>query len=62
MQEEHIVNKLKQSYPYVDIIFGTHTLHKFPKDLYQALEENKKIRDIVDIDGEIIEGLPISKM
>ena len=59
MQEEHIVNKLKQSYPYVDIIFGTHTLHKFPKDLYQALEENKKIRDIVD--GEIIEGLPISR-
>lgn len=61
MQEEHIINKLKQSYPYVDIIFGTHTLHKFPKDLYQALEENKKIRDIVDIDGEIIEGLPISR-
>ena len=61
MQEEHIVNKLKQSYPYVDIIFGTHTLHKLPKDLYKALEENKKIRDVIDIDGEIIEGLPISR-
>lgn len=61
MQEEHIVNKLKQSYPYVDIIFGTHTLHKLPQDLYKALDENKKIRDIIDIDGEIIEGLPISR-
>ena len=61
MQEEHIVNKIKQSYPYVDIIFGTHTLHKFPKDLYEALEENRKIRDVVDIDGEVIEGLPISR-
>ena len=61
MQEEHIVNKLKESYPYVDIIFGTHTLHKFPKDLYIALEEAKKIRDIANIDGEIIEGLPISR-
>lgn len=61
MQEEHIVKKLKQSYPYVDIIFGTHTLHKLPKDLYKALEENRKIRDIIDIDGEIIEGLPISR-
>ena len=59
MQEEHIVNKLKESYPYVDIIFGTHTLHKFPKDLYDALEENRKIRDVIDIDGQIIEGLPI---
>ena len=61
MQEEHIVNKLKESYPYVDIIFGTHTLHKFPKDLYDSLEENRKIRDVIDIDGQIIEGLPISR-
>lgn len=61
MQEEHIVKKLKQSYPYVDIIFGTHTLHKLPQDLYKALEENKKIRDVINIDGEIIEGLPISR-
>ncbi len=61
MQEEHIIKKLKQSYPYVDIIFGTHTLHKLPKDLYEALKENKKIRDILDIEGQIIEGLPISR-
>jgi len=61
MQEEHIIKKLKQSYPYVDIIFGTHTLHKLPQDLYKALEENKKIRDIIDIEGQIIEGLPISR-
>ena len=61
MQEEHIIKKSKQSYPYVDIIFGTHTLHKLPEDLYKALEENRKIRDVIDIDGEIIEGLPISR-
>ena len=58
MQEEHIINKLKQSYPYVDIIFGTHTLQNLPKDLYEALVENKKIEDIANIDGgEVIEGL-----
>ncbi len=61
MQEEHIIKKLKQSYPYVDIIFGTHTLHKLPQDLYEALKENKKIRDVIDIEGQIIEGLPISR-
>ena len=61
MQEEHIIKKLKESYPYVDVIFGTHTLHKFPEDLYKALEENRKIRDILDIDGEIVEGIPISR-
>ena len=61
MQEKHITQKLHESYPFVDIIFGTHTLHKFPEDLYKALIENKKIDDILDIDGKIYEGLPIKR-
>lgn len=61
MQEKHIVEKLKQSYPYFDIIFGTHTLHQFPKDVYGKIIENKRIEDVLDIDGEIIEGLPIKR-
>ena len=61
MQEEHIVKKIKQSYPFVDIIFGTHTLYKLPQDLYEVLCENKKIRDIIDIEGQVIEGLPITR-
>lgn len=52
MQEDHIVEKIRRSYQY-DVIFGTHTIHKFPQDLYNAIMENKKIADIVDIDGEI---------
>lgn len=60
MQEKHIVDKIKKSYKY-DVIFGTHTLHKFPQDLYNAIIENKKVTDILDIDGEIIEGLPIKR-
>lgn len=61
MQEKHIQDKLKQSYPYVDIIFGTHTIHKFPEDLYKILNERKKIKDILDIDGKVYEGLPIKR-
>ena len=59
MQEEHIVKKLKESYKFVDVVFGTHTLEKFPEDLYYALKENKKIEDILDIDGNICEGIPV---
>ena len=59
MQEKHIVEKLHKSYPFTDIIFGTHTLHKFPSDIYQTLVKKSKIEDVLDIDGEIIEGLPI---
>ena len=61
MQEKHITNKIKESYPFVDILFGTHTLHKFPEDLTKALKEKKKIEDIIDIEGEIQEGLPIKR-
>ncbi len=61
MQEKHITDKIKESYPFVDILFGTHTLHKFPQNMYQALEERKKQEDIIDIEGEIYEGLPIKR-
>lgn len=61
MQEKHITDKIKESYPFVDILFGTHTLHKFPEDLYNAIEQKSKQEDILDIDGEVYEGLPIKR-
>ena len=59
MQEEHIQEKIKKSYPYVDIIFGTHTLHKLPEDIDKVLEQRKKVKDVIDIDGKVYEDLPI---
>ena len=61
MQEKHITDKIKESYPFVDVLFGTHTLYRFSEDLYKALMEKKKQEDILDIDGEIYEGLPIKR-
>ena len=61
MQEKHIIDKIKRSYPFVDILFGTHTLHKFPEDLYNVLKDKKQQEDILDIDGKIYEGLPIKR-
>ena len=61
MQEKHITDKIKESYPFVDMIFGTHTLYKFPEDLYKVIEEKNKLIDILDIDGKVFEGLPIKR-
>ncbi len=61
MQEKNVTEKIKKSYPFVDILFGTHTMHKLPENLYQAIKEKKKIEDIIDIEGEIHEGLPIKR-
>ena len=61
MQEKHITQKLHESYPFVDILFGTHTLHKLPENVYHILEKRQQVEDIIDIDGEIYEGLPIKR-
>jgi tRNA-2-methylthio-N6-dimethylallyladenosine synthase len=61
MQEEHILDKLKKSFKYVDIIFGTHTLHKLPQDIFDVIENQKKVKDILDIDGNVYEDLPIKR-
>ncbi len=61
MQEKHITDKIKKSYPFVDVVFGTHTIHKFPEDLYKAIISKNKINDILDIDGKVYEGLPIKR-
>ncbi len=61
MQEKHIIEKLKKSFHYIDIIFGTHTLHKLPEDIFTVLEEQRKVKDILDIDGNVYEDLPIKR-
>ena len=61
MQEEHILEKIKRSFHYVDIVFGTHTLHKLPQDLYSVLENQKRVQDVIDVDGSVYEDLPISR-
>ena len=61
MQEKDMVEKLKTSYRFYDIIFGPHTMYKFPEDIYRVLSTRKRIEDIEYIDGEIIEGLPIKR-
>ncbi len=61
MQEEGMLKKIKKSYPFVDVIFGTHTMQNLPENIYKAIIENEKVKDILDIDGEIYEGLPIKR-
>lgn len=58
MQQEHVAQRIKQSYPYVDLVFGTHAMHRFPELLYQALSSHRRVFEIPDSDGVIAEGLP----
>ena len=60
-QQQHVAEKVKKSFPYVDILFGTHALWRFPSLLYRRLTEGKRVFDIQG-EGVIIEGLePVRK-
>lgn len=62
MQQQHIIDTLKSKYPWVDLIFGTHNIHEFPKLLTNVLNEKNKVIDVWDNGGDIIEGIPAKRM
>ncbi len=62
MQQPHVVEEIKNKFPHVSMVFGTHNLYKFPEMLMQYLNNfDETIIDVWDIDGSIIEGLPTSR-
>jgi tRNA-2-methylthio-N6-dimethylallyladenosine synthase len=58
MQQQHIIDTLKSKYPWVDLVFGTHNLHEFPKLLGNVLNERNKVVEVWDQAEDIVEGLP----
>ncbi len=61
MQQERIAKKIRTSYPFVDIVFGTHVIHKLPEFLYKSLSAGKKIYELPDEDGVIVEDMPLHR-
>lgn len=61
MQQKHIADKIKESFPFVDLVFGTHVVHKFPELLYTALTRRKRVFELPDMDGVIAEGIPVKR-
>ena len=61
MQEPEVVAKLKQSYRFVDLVFGTHNIFKFAELLAESMENDSMIVDIWKDTQEIVEELPIER-
>ncbi|MBE5960360.1 MAG: tRNA (N6-isopentenyl adenosine(37)-C2)-methylthiotransferase MiaB [Lachnospiraceae bacterium] len=58
MQEEHVVAKIKESYRFVDVIFGTHNIFKMAELIYDRLTSKKMVVDIWKETDKIVEELP----
>ena len=60
-QEAGMEEKFRRRYRFVDMVFGTHALYRFPEILKKALSERTQVRDVSDIDGEVTEGIPVDR-
>lgn len=61
MQEEHVVQKIRKDYPFVDLVFGTHNIYKFAELFYRMQTSQGQIIDVWKESDEIVEGLPTSR-
>ena len=61
MQEPEVVEKLKKSYRFVDLIFGTHNIYKFAELLTSAMQSDRTVIDIWKDTDKIVEDLPVER-
>ena len=61
MQEPEVVEKLKKSYRFVDLIFGTHNIYKFAELLETHMESGRMVIDIWKDTDKIVEDLPVER-
>ncbi|WJH33316.1 tRNA (N6-isopentenyl adenosine(37)-C2)-methylthiotransferase MiaB [Paenibacillus sp. CC-CFT747] len=57
-QEEAVVNRISQKHPFVDMIFGTHNIHRLPHLLKEAYFSKEMVVEVWSKEGDIVENLP----
>ena len=62
MQQQRVVDTIKAKYPWVDIIFGTNSIHHIPELIEKVASEKEKVVDIIENTEEIVEGLPAKRL
>ncbi len=60
-QEEVVVTDLKKKYKWVDIVFGTHNIHRLPNILLEAINNKKQEIEVLSNEGNVIENLPYKR-
>jgi tRNA-2-methylthio-N6-dimethylallyladenosine synthase len=57
-QEEVVVNRILKSYQHVDLIFGTHNIHRLPVLLQNALFSKEMVVEVWSKEGDVVENMP----
>ena len=57
-QEKGMAAMMKARYPFIDLVYGTHNLYRLPEYIYRVLTEKHPVVEVIDTDGEVVEGMP----
>ncbi len=60
-QEEVVVNEIKNKYKWLDIVFGTHNIHKLPQILNDSIIKKEQEIEVFSIEGNVIENIPVKR-
>lgn len=60
-QEENVVESIKSKYKWVDIVFGTHNLHKLPNILKESIDKHKQEIEVFSVEGDVYESIPVKR-
>ena len=60
-QEDSVVELLMTKYKWVDVIFGTHNIHKLPNILKESIEKQKQEVEVFSIEGDVYENIPVKR-
>ncbi len=61
MQEQSVIDTIKEKYKFVNLVFGTHNIFKFPELICSMFEKEDMIVDIWEGTQEIVEDLPVNR-
>ena len=60
-QEESIAKMIRDKYPWIDIVLGTHNFYELPVYISKVLEDNKQEICVYSIEGDVIEDIPTKR-
>ena len=60
-QQQIVADKIKKSYPYIDLVFGTQVFHKLPEFIYRRMNGSKRIFELTLSNDKIVEDIPVRR-
>ena len=62
VQEEVVTKKIYEKCPHIDLVFGTHNIHKLPQLILDVIKKQTRIIEVFSCEGEVIENTPVKRL